>query len=196
MRVRFLTYLLCAFALYSTSLAQAQVVAGKSRLNVGQTPKKTNVSVLAPVRNYAVSTKVPTEVRLNNTGAVNEFYRQLLLTNPSKPTASKQEVRSVSNPSEGSDEFLYNSDKLRISNVYPNPANDFAKFDYKISTNNTKANLTIYNLLGTKMGNYELNTFDNELEVSTRNWDSGVYLYQLVLDGKKVATKKLLVRHN
>ena len=56
--------------------------------------------------------------------------------------------------------------------------------------------MSFYNLLGHEVANYELDKFDRKLKVQTTNWDSGIYLYQLVVDGKKVVTKKLLVRHN
>lgn len=196
MRLRFFTYiLLCVLPLYTTSLLHAQVVAGKSRLDVGQTPKKSAVGVLAPVKSYVGANKVPTEVRLNNSSAVNGFYRQLLLTNSSKSVTAKTDSRVVS-ANEQSDDFLYNTDKIRVSNIYPNPANDYTKLDYKLAGGSTKATIMFYNLLGTKMGTVDLSSFEDEVEVSTRSWDSGVYLYQLVVDGKKVATKKLLVRHN
>jgi hypothetical protein len=33
------------------------------------------------------------------------------------------------------------------------------------------------------------------VRVSTREWNNGIYLYQLSSEGKSLVTKKLLVRH-
>jgi hypothetical protein len=45
------------------------------------------------------------------------------------------------------------------------------------------------------MQEFTLNKNDRKLRVNTRDMPTGLYFYQLSVDGKKVATKKMLVRH-
>ncbi|MGK0139652.1 MAG: hypothetical protein ACI9DJ_003114, partial [Algoriphagus sp.] len=92
-------------------------------------------------------------------------------------------------------DFLYINEELSISNIYPNPANDFVNLDYSFSTYKI-VKVVFYNVLGGRIADFKLDSFDKQLRIETRNWDNGIYLYQLIFDGKKLATKKLLVRHN
>lgn len=190
MRKRFLTYTLSLLTLFSTLVTTAQV-AEKSRLQVGEKPKAAASS--STLSAYILNPNLPKEINFNKSQAVNAFYRQLLLSNRSlKPAA----VVAKSVMDEPSDDVLFSSAKLHVANIYPNPANAFAVIEYEIRDPNTKAELTFYDMLARKVATYELNSFDRKLRVDTRTWDSGIYLYQLILDDKKVATKKLLVRHN
>ena len=145
---------------------------------------------------------MPTEVKLNKPSVVNQYFRNALLNGSTKPTvvkAANSEIPATFDRSVGdnvNNDKLYSSDKLTVSNIYPNPANDFATIDYVITGNVNEASMSFYNLLGNEIASYELDKSDRKLKVQTTNWDSGFYLYQLVVDGKKMATKKLLVRHN
>jgi hypothetical protein len=133
---------------------------------------------------------------------VNQYFRNALLNGSAKPVIAKtsnSEMPATNDRSIGVNENsdkLYSSEKITVSNIYPNPANDYASVDYVINGNVNEATMSFYNLLGHEIANYELDKFDHKLKVQTTNWDSGIYLYQLVVDGKKVVTKKLLVRHN
>lgn len=183
-----------------SNIAFAQVEKGKSRLDIG---KKPNTTSKAPLQKLAfVSKPMPTEVKLNKPSVVNQYFRNALLNGSSKPVTTK----TVNNEApattfdksvgENNNDRLYSSEKLTVSNIYPNPANDIANIDYVITGNVNEASMSFYNLLGNEVANYELDKNDRKLKVQTTNWDSGVYLYQLVVDGKKLVTKKLLVRHN
>jgi hypothetical protein len=149
-----------------------------------------------------MSKPMPSEVRLNKPLVVNQYFRNALLNGSLKPSvgkASSSEIPSTNDRSIGVNENsdkLYSSEKITVSNIYPNPANDYASVDYVITGNVNEATMSFYNLLGHEVANYELDKFERKLKVQTANWDSGIYLYQLVVDGKKLVTKKLLVRHN
>ena len=183
-----------------SNVAFAQVEKGKSRLDIGKKPTTTNK---APLQKLAfVSKPMPTEVKLNKPSVVNQYFRNALLNGSSKLVVAKatnSEIPTNFDKSVGdntNNDKLYSSEKLTVSNIYPNPANDFANIDYVITGNVNEARMSFYNLLGNEVANYELDKNDRKLKVQTTNWDSGVYLYQLVVDGKKLVTKKLLVRHN
>lgn len=183
-----------------SNAALAQVEKGKSRLDIGKKPTTATKSALP--KTAFVSKPMPSEVRLNKPSVVNQYFRNALLNGTPKPIVTKTsnaEIPATNDRSIGGNENsdkLYVSDKLTVSNIYPNPANDYATVDYVITGNVNEASMSFYNLLGHEVANYELDKFDRKLKVQTTNWDSGIYLYQLVVDGKKVVTKKLLVRHN
>lgn len=90
---------------------------------------------------------------------------------------------------------MYENDRIRVSNIYPNPANESAEIDYQILGPVKDAKLVFYNVLGGNVGEYVLDRNERKIRIGTSNLDSGMYLYQLSLDGKKVATKKLMVSH-
>lgn len=182
-----------------SNVAFAQVEKGKSRLDIGKKPSTTNK---APLQKLTfVSKPMPTEVKLNKPSVVNQYFRNALLNNSTKTVTAKasNEIPATADKSVGdnnNNDKLYSSERLTVSNIYPNPANDFATIDYVITGNVNEASMSFYNLLGNEVASYELDKSDRRLKVQTTNWDSGVYLYQLVVDGKKLVTKKLLVRHN
>lgn len=182
-----------------SNVALAQVEKGKSRLDIGKKPTtKAQVQKLS-----YVGKPMPKEVKLDKPTVVNQYFRNALLNGSPKPavvkatnaeTVATVSERNIGNSSEP--DKLFSNDKITVSNIYPNPANDFASVDYSITGNVNDASMSFYNLLGNEVGSFELDKNDRKLKVQTTNWDSGVYLYQLVVDGKKVVTKKLLVRHN
>lgn len=183
------------------NLAFAQVDKGKSRLDIG---KKPTANKAAPIQKYSFSKTMPKEVKLDKPTAINQYFRNALLSNTSKVTPTKvsnnevvtTERSVISTPENNATDKFFANDKLTVSNIYPNPANDFAVIDYNISGNVNVANITFYNIIGNEVESFELDKNDRKLRVKTTNWDSGMYMYQLTVDGKKVATKKLLVRHN
>ncbi|MDP5121301.1 MAG: T9SS type A sorting domain-containing protein [Spirosomaceae bacterium] len=191
MRKRFLTYGLCLLTLFTASVTTAQV-AEKSRLRIGEKPKvatSSNTTLSA----YVANPNLPKEINYNKSLAVNVFYRQLLLSNRSAATTTP----TAKNVMEGtSDDALYSNNKIHVSNIYPNPANASATLDYDIRDSNAKAEIILYDSFSRKIATYEMNDFDRKLRIDTQSLDNGFYMYQLVLDGKKAATKKLLVRHN
>ena len=59
-----------------------------------------------------------------------------------------------------------------------------------------EAKLVLLNVLGAPIAEYELErNAATKFVLEPVMLDTGYYLYQLSVDGKKVATKRLLVRH-
>ncbi|GAB3516887.1 T9SS type A sorting domain-containing protein [Emticicia fontis] len=188
-----------------SNVALAQVEKGKSRLDIGKKPAtKAQVQKLS-----YVGKPMPKEVKLDKPTVVNQYFRNALLNGSPKPAVVKASTNNTETLTANTDrnigttnnnsiepDKLFSNEKITVSNIYPNPANDFAMVDYSITGNVNDASMLFYNLLGNEVGNFELDKSDRKLKVQTTNWDAGVYLYQLVVDGKKVVTKKLLVRHN
>jgi Secretion system C-terminal sorting domain len=167
--------------LFVSFTAFAQRELDKSRLNVGQTPRKTtdlNLLTFKPAKTTSTGVNLKT--------SYSKYYRDRLLTTSAISTEAKA-VLSSSEPS---------SEKIVISNIYPNPASQFATIDYTIQHNFSSASISFYNLLGKQIGEFELNKSTDKLRVNVSNWDSGIYMYKLTVDGRKVSTKKLLVNRN
>ncbi|GLU51573.1 T9SS type A sorting domain-containing protein [Dyadobacter frigoris] len=190
--------------LFAWTGIQAQSTVNGSRLNLS--PKKKSLtsgqlkfSHVPEVLNYKpLSVQKPM--------ALNNFYRTLLFSNTASvesTAVSTTEVveKNVEKRSAGiesttrAEEQLYTSDKITVSNIYPNPASEYAEVDYTISPDLRDAKLIVYNVLGSQMAEYPLVKNDNKLRINTREMSTGLYFYQLALEGKKVATKKMLVRH-
>jgi len=77
-----------------------------------------------------------------------------------------------------------NSNDRNIS-VYPNPSN--GNFNIEIDENLIDAKATIYNLLGQKVKDFDLNS-----TTTNQNLNKGVYLIEIEKDGHKT-TKKLII---
>jgi hypothetical protein len=155
----------------------------ESRLNIGQTPKKTVVSNSLLAKNSSLSKGISFNSKNNYT----QFYRDLLIHNSLKKTEARVVVSQIQESG---------VEKISVSNIYPNPANDYAYIDYTVNGSFTAANLSFFNLLGKQLAEYPLTKSSDKLRINTSSWESGIYMYQLIIDGKKIATKKLLVRHN
>ena len=94
-----------------------------------------------------------------------------------------------------SEDQMYNSSRLTVSNIYPNPAHDVAEIDYTMQSNIGDVNITLLNVLGTPVAEYSLDRNERKVRIQTRDMPTGYYFYQLSVEGVKVATKKLLVKH-
>ncbi len=92
--------------------------------------------------------------------------------------------------------------KLTLSN-YPNPFNPETTIVFNLTTEITEnTELTIYNVKGQKVKSFPINQFTN-LPVHQVIWDgmdsnnkpvsSGIYMYQLKINGKAIASKKCLL---
>lgn len=111
-------------------------------------------------------------------------------------TTSTKVVSTTEEEAEPGERF-FTVDGLTISNIYPNPADDAGNFDYSFSGNNYKeVKIDFFNVLGSPMNvSVSLERFDRKTRVSLKEFPNGFYFYQLIADGKTLATKKLLVRH-
>lgn len=183
-----------------------------SRLELGRTAPTPKTSSALPSHWFSLAPNsqsgLERSISLNKNSAISAHYQSLLIK-PAKPAVAKPAARNTSGantvatagdarPSlaqETKEESLYNSEKLWVSNVYPNPADDVAEVDYQFNGAVSEAKLTLLNVLGTPVSSHELDRNDRKVRIATRNLNTGYYLYQLTVDGKKVATKRLLVRH-
>jgi uncharacterized membrane protein YciS (DUF1049 family) len=93
-----------------------------------------------------------------------------------------------------SEDKLYATDQIEISNIYPNPAHDLVKFNYVINDPNMKVKITIRNVLGSVVREEELSHQSRQLEISVNEYTAGMYFYTLSINNQSVITKKFLVK--
>ena len=204
-RIILYTYI---FITASLALAQAQTTGtSHSRLDMAYKKQPTGFDRPALVRQPSVLEYKPLSIQRPQ--ALTSYYRSLLFA--SATTAPQPTVRDVSAAVASVDvkekrtpgieekghveEHLYSSERITVSNIYPNPASEYAEVDYTVNPSVRDAKLIFYNVLGSSVAEYNLDRADRKLRVNTREMPSGVYFYQLAVEGKKVATKKMLVRH-
>lgn len=89
--------------------------------------------------------------------------------------------------------ILYQRPDLKVSNAYPNPIANSATIDYSLGFGQS-AKIVILNLLGNQVIEQELPYSENSIKIPTEQLSNGIYFYTLQLNGKNVATKKMVVR--
>ncbi|WP_266367136.1 T9SS type A sorting domain-containing protein [Tellurirhabdus rosea] len=181
----------------------------KSRLDMGRKPATVGRVITSknfPFLKHPTVSSMDRSVKVKPSAAINQYYRTSMLSGTtrtgnttavetSKPViaearqATTEELKKV-------DEKLFANEKVSVSNVFPNPANDYAEFDYQLAPAAGEVKVLIYNVLGAPIADYAFDKGERKLRIVTRDWSNGIYFYQLSVDGKKVATKKLLIRHN
>ncbi len=92
------------------------------------------------------------------------------------------------------DNWLYVSDQVTISNIYPNPASDNASFNYIFYDAQTSVKVVVRNVLGSIVGEYTLSAHERQLTLPVDRFIPGVYFYTLWVNNKSVVTKKLIVK--
>jgi len=202
--------MLTGIALFGATGSRAQTDSGpKSRLEMGQKPASVGRVIHSrnfPFLKHPSVASLDRNVSVSKNAAINAYYRSALLNNSSaktttRPAAELGNAVAAENRQQSAeelrklDERMYATEKLIVSNIYPNPANDFAEIDYQISGSVNEAKLMISSVLGAPVAEYTLDRNDRKVRIATRDLTTGMYFYTLSVDGKKVATKKLLIRH-
>lgn len=165
-----------------TSGALFAQTAPESRLNVGKDAKKT----LVPNSNTSIFGKLPEKLNFNSKAEFTQFYRNLLLKSTTEGKTEVSHTRISESVAE----------KIRFGNMYPNPAINFVEIPYDVVDNFKDARVTVMNMVGSPLLEQPLSASAAKVKVNTTSLESGIYMVQFVVDGKKVSTKKLLVERN
>jgi hypothetical protein len=76
----------------------------------------------------------------------------------------------------------------------PNPFNEKTEIKYFIPENSNEASLFIYNMNGVQIKEVKLtNKGNSSITISGSELDAGMYLYALIVDGKELDTKRMLL---
>lgn len=208
--------------LLAVSPLQAQSDARtRSRLEIGRSTANAKPALTGTLPSRSLSLLNPSASSLdrnvNKNSTVNTYYRSLLMAPTKSATrietaepaanqvtdnrpatdesarAEKADARLIANKTENR---MFVNDRITVSNIYPNPAvGDFADVDYQFLAPIGEAKLVLVNIVGAPVAEYSLEPQERKIRISTHNMTNGLYFYQLSLDGRTVATKKLLVRH-
>jgi len=92
------------------------------------------------------------------------------------------------------DNWLYVSDQVVVSNIYPNPASDNVSFNYIFYDAQTSVKVVVRNVLGSMVGEYMLSAQERQLTIPVERFIPGVYFYTLWVNNKSVVTKKLIIK--
>ena len=90
--------------------------------------------------------------------------------------------------------IMYQRPDLKVSNAYPNPIVSSATIDYSFTVLNHAARILVLNILGNQVMQFDLLDGQHSVKIPTDQLSNGIYFYTLQLDGKNVATKKMVVR--
>jgi len=80
-----------------------------------------------------------------------------------------------------------------LNNVSPNPVVGLSTFTYKISGKSNNNQITIYNMVGSIVKEIPLSSSQGVVILNGQDFEAGIYLYSLVVDGQKVSTKRMIV---
>lgn len=76
----------------------------------------------------------------------------------------------------------------------PNPFNKETKIKYFLSEISNNAVIYVYNMNGNPIKNYKLiNKGTNELIINSNELNTGMYIYSLIVDGKEIDTKRMII---
>jgi len=76
--------------------------------------------------------------------------------------------------------------------IYPNPNNGSFNFEYKLKPNE-KGTVNISDISGKLVESYILENNKNNLQITANGLNSGVYLYQIIINGNVVIADKLVI---
>ncbi len=83
---------------------------------------------------------------------------------------------------------------IAVSDIYPNPADNFVAIDYTMPNEVENASVKIVNILGSVVKEQQIETRNNKLTLDISDINSGVYFYSILVNGEGYITKKLIVR--
>jgi hypothetical protein len=81
------------------------------------------------------------------------------------------------------------------SKVYPNPATIKVNFNYDLPQSTKTASIVISNILGSKVMEIPLNGNEGTVAVNVSDLRQGVYFYNLIANGERVDTQKLIINN-
>ncbi|MEN9958284.1 MAG: hypothetical protein RLZZ474_528 [Bacteroidota bacterium] len=165
----------------------------KSRLTIQRTAQQVNLPILLAKRSFHVNPALQTNLDLKQ----NSYLTQIMKSSFAKPVSTtivgQVQDRKLIEENSNNSNYLFYNDRIQVSHAYPNPASDFLDIDYQV-VGNQELRLGFYNVLGEQVKEFALDRDQKTLRISLRDFSSGMYLYQLSIDGRSVVTKKIIVR--
>jgi hypothetical protein len=80
--------------------------------------------------------------------------------------------------------------------VYPNPADQFVQLEFELFFSKVNTVMNVYDQLGRKVSTYTIGTNTQGVEVlDTRKLVSGLYIVEIVQEGRQISSNKIIVQH-
>jgi hypothetical protein len=119
-----------------------------------------------------------------------------MVLSQSRETGVPKHPEEVSIAKNKVENVLYSGDDFYVSNLYPNPADEFIQIDYSIPAHITNLKIEIRNILGNSVTTkpYVLNPENKGIKISTSNLIPGIYFHTLYLDNNALVTRKLIIK--
>ena len=96
--------------------------------------------------------------------------------------------------SEGSTSRDMNNAKVALFQNNPNPFSQDTEIKMALPEGTGQASLILYNMEGKQLKNFQVNDRGNtSVKISGNDFSAGIYLYALIVDGKVVDTKRLIL---
>lgn len=89
---------------------------------------------------------------------------------------------------------LDNASGVELGQNTPNPTGAGTTIDYALPAYMTNANLVVFDLNGREISSQAINDQRGVVELNTSTWTAGTYIYAIVVDGRAIARKKMLVQ--
>ena len=108
------------------------------------------------------------------------------LSNSSSVSARKQTPKQQESTTESIAATLYQNT--------PNPFTEETVISYIVPTEAQQASIYIYNMLGEQLSKYDISAFgEGSITISANELYAGTFLYSLVVDGKLIDTKQMII---
>ena len=118
--------------------------------------------------------------------AVQELSEQVSVLSGSSSAARKQAPKLQASNTETIVATLYQN--------APNPFTEETVISYVVPTEAKQASIYIYNMLGEQLSKYDINAFgEGNITISANELYAGTFLYSLVIDGKLIDTKQMII---
>lgn len=118
--------------------------------------------------------------------AVQDLSEQVSALSGSSSTTRKQAPKLQESNAETIAATLYQNT--------PNPFTEATVISYIVPVEALQASIYIYNMLGEQLSQYDVSTFgEGSITISANELYAGTFLYSLVVDGKLIDTKQMII---
>lgn len=118
--------------------------------------------------------------------AVQDLSEQVSALSGSSSAARKQAPKQQDSNTETIAATLYQNT--------PNPFTEETVISYIVPTEAQQASIYVYNMLGEQLSQYDVSTFgEGNITISANELYAGTFLYSLVVDGKLIDTKQMII---
>lgn len=87
-----------------------------------------------------------------------------------------------------------NASGVQLGQNRPNPTDGSTMIDYVLPKDIANANLVVVDMNGIEVMNQSINGAEASVQLNTSTWAAGAYVYSIVVDGRVLARKKMLVQ--